>query len=390
VTVQDRTSFVARLDTPATPATIAAVGGVAFVLLRLFVIAKGNITRFVFAGRQFVNSAKAPAGLHVFPGTGYDGEFYYRLALDPADLSRTAFGITLDSVFRIQRIGLPVLSWLAAGGQHQLVPDAEVAVNLVALVVLAWMGGVIARDSGRHCAWGLLVAGYWGFLFSIGRDLPEVLASCFLVAGLVALRRERPVIAGLLFAGACLTIETTLDVVLAVAVVCIAQVVLRRRRPGWQDAAWVIPGVAFVGWQIVAWAATGGLPVRADAGANLAVPVVNMVGALGHYLARLPSVGASIWLGELCVLAAITVMAAWSVLWARIRSWERLAWAIALIVALSLARGIWYGRADFRGYEDLYLLSSVVLLGSKHRLWFPAAIVAVAWIVTFAHRVVAL
>jgi hypothetical protein len=36
------------------------------------------------------------------------------------------------------------------------------------------------------------------------------------------------------------------------------------------------------------------------------------------------------------------------------------------------------------------VLSTIVLLGSRRRLWVPAAIVGVVWLVTFAHRVVSL
>ena len=372
------------------PAALAAVAGTLFVLARLFLVAKGDLSRFVMAGRDFVNPAAAPAGLHVFAGSGYDGQFYYRLALDPADLAKTAFGVTLDAGFRIQRIGMSVLAWLASGGQHQLVPDALVGVNLAALVVLAWLGGVLAKDAGRHAAWGLLVAGYWGFLFSIGRDLPEVVASCFLVGGLLALRRDRPVLAGIVLSCAVLTLETTLDVVIAVAIVALVQIVRRVRRPGARDLAWVLPGLAFVGWQLTGWAVTGILPMRADTGDNLGTPAVAMVGAVVHYLARISSAGSLVWLGEFFVLAVVTLLAAWSLLRSRVPVWEKTAWVVAFLVAISLSRGIWYGRADFRGFEDLYLLSSILLLGSRQRLWLPAALVAVAWLVTFAHHVVEL
>lgn len=382
--------MVRALDSPAFPALAAAVGGVGFVLLRLAIVAKGDVTRFVFAGSDFVSRAAAPHGLYIFPGSGYDGEFYYRLALDPLDLARTAFGITLDAGFRVQRIGLPALSWLAAGGQRSLVPDAEIAVNVAALTVLAWLGGVMARQAGRHAMWGLLVAGFWGFVFSIGRDLPEVVASCFLVGGLLALRGRRWVIGGLLFAGAVLTLETTLDVVVAVGVLSIVQLLLRRRRPGAQDAAWVLPTLAFCGWQLAGWALTGTLPMRADAGDNLAAPLVNPIGALVHYLGHPFSATSLLWLGELFVLAVVTAMAAWALPRARVPAWEKLAWAVALLVALSLARGIWYGTANFRGFEDLYVLSSLVLLGSKRRLWLPAALVAIAWVVTVAHYAVSM
>ncbi len=380
--------LVSRTDNPIVSAAIAALAGTLFVLLRLFVVAKGDMSRFVMAGSDFVHAARAPAGLHVFRGSGYDGQFYYRLALDPADLAKTAFGITLDAGFRIQRIGMPVLAWLASGGQHQLVPEALVAVNLAALVVLAWLGALIAKDSGRHAGWGLLVAGFWGFLFSIGRDLPEVVASCFLVGGLVALRRARPALAGVVFACAVLTLETTLDVVVAIALVGLVQIARRARRPGAADLAWVLPGLAFVGWQLTGWAVTGALPVRSDTGDNLGVPVVNLVGAVVHRLTHVASASSLLWLGELVVLAVVTVFAAWSLLRSRGPVWEKAAWVVASLVAVSLARGVWYGHATFRGFEDVYLLSSIVLLGSRHRLWLPAVLVAIAWVVTFAHHVV--
>lgn len=375
------------LDNPLVPAAAAIAGATAFVLLRLHQVARDDVMRFIYAGRKFVNPARAPKGLVVYPGTGYDGQFYYRLALDPANLSRTAFGITLDSFFRVERIGYPVLAWLAAGGRDSLVPDSLIGVNIAALGVLAWFGALLARDSGRHAAWGLLVAGYFGFLFSLGRDLPEIVASAFLVAGLLNLRHRRPVLAGLLFAGAVLSIETTLDVVIGVAIVSLFEVATQRRRAGRHDWAWIIPGVGFVAWQAVGKVVTGTLPLSANAQANLGVPLVHMFGAIGHYASEMPSEHAAVWLGQFVVLATVVIGAAWSIRRTTIPDWERAAWVVSVLVVLSLSEALWFGKADFRGFEDAYLLSSIVLLGSRRRLWVVAALVLVAWGTTFAHRV---
>ncbi|MDA8381095.1 MAG: hypothetical protein M0020_09760 [Actinomycetota bacterium] len=51
-----------RLDAPAVPAVVAAMGVAVFVLLRLAVVAKGDVTRFVMARSDFVGRARAPAG----------------------------------------------------------------------------------------------------------------------------------------------------------------------------------------------------------------------------------------------------------------------------------------------------------------------------------------
>jgi hypothetical protein len=92
-------------------------------------------------------------------------------------------------------------------------------------------------------------------------------------------------------------------------------------------------------------------------------------------------------LGELIVLTAIAVLAALSLRSAKVRAWEKVAWVLAVLVVISLAPGIWRGEADFRGFEDLYVLSSVVLVGSRRNLMIPAILVGVAWVVTFVHRV---
>jgi hypothetical protein len=382
------TSLIAALpDHPAFPAAVAVVAAICFVLLRLELFAHGDLTRFIDAGRSFVDPSQAPRNLHIVPGSGYDGEFYYRLALDPANLHRTAFGITFDNASRLQRVTYSTLTWLVSGGgQRSVVPVALVIVNILGLGALGWLGGMIAKDAKRPAVYGLLVAGYFGFLFTLGRDLTEISAATFLLAGIVALRRDRPVLAGFLLAAAALSRETALAFAVAVGLVCVADIVRRRRRPGRKDLAWLIPGSIFVAWQAVGWSVYGVLPIRADAGGNLRLPFSAMFGAIGHFIWTLPNAHSAIWLGELIVLAAIAVLAGLSMRSAKVRSWEKTAWVLAVLVVISLAPGIWRGEADFRGFEDLYVLSSVILLGSRRSLMIPAALVGVAWVVTFVHR----
>lgn len=381
--------FIATLpDHPALPAAVAVVAATCFVLLRLEIFAHGDLTRFIDAGNSFVNPSKAPRGLHIVPGTGYDGEFYYRLALDPANLHRTAYGITFDNASRLQRVTYSTLAWLfAGGGQRAVVPISLVVVNILGFGALGWLGGMVARDSKRPAVYGLLIAGYFGFLFSLGRDLTEIAAASFLLAGIVALRRERPVLAGVLLAAAALSRETALAFAVAVGIVCVLEIIRGRRRPGRRDAAWLIPGLVFFSWQLVGWSVYGVDPLRADAGDNLRLPFSAMIPAIGHFLWTLPNAHSAIWLGELIVLTTVAVLAALSLRSAKVRAWEKVAWVLAVLVVISLAPGIWRGEADFRGFEDLYVLSSVVLVGSRRNLMIPAILVGVAWVVTFVHRV---
>src|SRR5690242_7968565 len=107
------------------------------------------------AGHTYTHRSQLPPGLLRVPSAGYDGQFYYRLALDPFNWHRTAFGITMDQSYRYTRIGYPVLAWIFSLGQHQLVPVVLVVLNLFAVAAMAMLGGMFARDAGRHALWGL-------------------------------------------------------------------------------------------------------------------------------------------------------------------------------------------------------------------------------------------
>ncbi len=198
---------LAWADRAAIAGLIVLASSLSFLALRLWVAAGGNITEFVRAAWPYSDRAHVPPGLVVFTTDGYDGQFYYRLALDPADLRHTAFGITMDAPFRFQRIGYPALAWLVSLGRHSWVPVALVVVNGAALTAIGVLGGILARESGRQALWGLLLAGYFGFFISLGCDLTEPVAAACLLGGVLAVRRGRPAIAGLMFAYGALTRE---------------------------------------------------------------------------------------------------------------------------------------------------------------------------------------
>ena len=381
---------VALPDSPVLPAAIAGVAGILFVVLRLLVVARGDPSRFVVAGTTFTDPATAPHGLHIFPSTGYDGQFFYRLGLDPVRMAHTAFGIRLDTTYRLQRIGYPALAWLFTGGQHRMLPDVLIILNVVGLAVLAWLGAVLAQDCGRHALWGLVFAAYFGAVLSLSRDLAEIVAACFALAGLIALRRARPILAGGALAAAALTRETALVIVAAVALVRLSQMVRSKARPGRDDLAWVIPGVVFGAWQLMVKAVTGSLPARSDAGSNLSFPLTAMVGGIHHFLTLMPSKTATIWFGELIVLAVVASLAGWSLRGSSVPAHEKLSWALMLLLLVSLSSAVWSNSADFRAFDELFLLSWLVLLGARRWNYVPALMTAGAWMVVAIYHVAVL
>ncbi len=82
------------------PAIIAFPGWLGFALARYQIWAEGHLSLFMMAGHVYTHRPQLPRGLLRVPNAGYDGQFYYRLALNPFDWHPTAFGITMDQSYR--------------------------------------------------------------------------------------------------------------------------------------------------------------------------------------------------------------------------------------------------------------------------------------------------
>jgi hypothetical protein len=380
---------------PWAPAAVALLVGVGMVLGRLVLVDHGDITRFIGLGVIYTHRSGLPPGLFVSRGAGWDGQYFYRLALDPLDLHRTAFGITLDTPYRLQRLGYPVLVWLAAAGRSALVPWALVGVNVAALGVLGGLGGRLARDSGRPAMWGVLFAGYWGFPLALSWDLTGVVLAAMLVAALLALRRHRPVLATFALTAAVLTKETALILVAAVA---LAELIApspapappphgegvdqrrfaffpRRRR----HLVWAVPLVVFAAWQVVLRLLVGGSAIGGDAGANLGLPLVALVDQVVRDLRHIGNVVFLIDLAEIALIVGLVALAL-------VTSWrtatlvhERYSLLGLTGLALCLSGAVWGGKKDLRSLAELFTVAMVVLVSSRRRLLAPAALVGYAW-----------
>jgi len=362
------------LDRPLTPGVAAALGILGFVLARWQRWSQGRISDWILVGSRFATRTQLAPGVGVRQNsTGYDGQFYYRLAINPADLAHTAYGITLDAPYRLMRIGYPVLTWLASAGHGGLVPVMLVVVNAAAMAVMGWLGGVFARRGGHHAAWGLLLPCYFGLLTSVSRDTAEPVACAFLLAGLLALRGRRPVLAGLLLAFGALTRETVIVAACAVALVRVTGLIRRRARPGREDLAWVLPAVVFAGWELIVKAVTGSVPLFADDDRNAGAPFAAAYDAVKYNLSTLSWSQFSwtdIWLLEFAVLAALAVMALACLRATRVPAHERVALVLFVIEICVVTPTTWDSlNADLRSFVEVYLMALVVLLGVPRARW---------------------
>jgi hypothetical protein len=361
-----------ELNRPIVPAVIAFLGWLGFALARWQVWAKGNLSLFIMAGHTYTHRAQLPASVPLVPSAGYDGQFFYRLALDPFNWNKTAFGITMDQSYRYTRIGYPILAWLVSLGQHQLVPLALVAINLVCVAAMAYLGGMFARDSGRHALWGLAFAAYFGLVISVGRDTAEPLAEACLLGGLLAYRRSRPVLATALFAVGAITRETILLAPAAIAVTRLVAMARRQTRPGRSDLTWLVPACAYGIVELAVHVAVKGeFPLLANSSRNLTAPFTAMIDALRFDVRHINTAHLSpidIALLEYATLGVFILAGLAVLLVTTAPAHERLAFVFFVLQLGLLSSQIWTSTfGEGRSLIEPYLLALIMLLATPRR-----------------------
>jgi len=368
-------SLWSRLNHPLVPGIIAFLGWLGFALARWQIWAKGHLSLFIMAGHVYTHRAQLPRGLLLVPSAGYDGQFFYRLALDPANWHATAFGITMDQTYRYTRIGYPILAWIFSLGQHQLVPVMLVVVNLLGVAAMAVLGGMFARDAGRHALWGLAFVAYFGLVISVGRDTAEPVAEACMLGGLLAYRRggtRMYLLATALFAYGAITRETILFAPAAIAVTRLIAIVRRRANPGLADLTWLGPAVAFGLVELaVQVAVKGEFPVLANSSRNLTLPFTALVDALKYNAAHLNTAHLSpidIAMLEYATLA-IFILAGFAVLWiTSAPGHERLAFVFFVLQLGLLSSQIWTSTfGEGRSLIEPYLMALVLLVSTPRR-----------------------
>jgi len=174
---------------------------------------------FVHLGSDFLSSAHSSHVIRPSIGAqstvGYDGQYYFAVAADPAharDYIQGSAGVVYSRIF------YPAASRAASLGSVRALPYAMLIINLLA--VLAGTAAVALWFVKRGFSpWPALLYGLFpGLIFTAFRDLTEPLA--FGLAALAVLtfdvkRTRRLVLSAVLFALAVLTRETIVPFALA-------------------------------------------------------------------------------------------------------------------------------------------------------------------------------
>ena len=362
------------------------------------------------AGSIFVGPT-APKELVIKQGDGgYDGQFVYRLAIEPFTTATTGHGITFyQPGYRQQRIMTALLAHLVSGVPGPSTAVAIIIVNALALVVALVAGVRIAESFGFEWGWGLLLALPACLPASFALDLTEPVEWAGVLCAVLAARRGRWLLAGIAFTFAVLARETAGAFVAGYVIESIVVLLPRREAREWARAWLLMPVVVEAAWQVRLWAVWGSVPALTGFGNTVVsgttsshVDALRSEGASNSYpllgIARTflngfvtgdtsrPVLGVT-YVIERTVLLLLIGTAAWLLVTRRVRIGIALtvAWVLAALVALSMSG--WVDDIQFlRPTMEVWALSILVLLHSRTKwslVLLRAAIAVVSWQVIF-------
>jgi hypothetical protein len=315
------------------------------------------------------DSGDIPWQKYAHPKPGYDGQFYFRLALDPFTDQRKAFGINLDApVVRQQRILLPFFTWLIARGGLEITPVVMMAINLGAIAGCAFVTSLLLIGFGISGWYGLLFALYPGFAVSAGRFLTEPLALFMILSSLLMLAHRKNLMAAILLSFAVLARETATLVVAAGFFTWLSGKILQN---GNKDnfsphfSFWLYPTLTFFLWQLWLWNNWSIVLLDGDNISKIGLPLAGFIRATAGNITSLnPETGF-----YLIMLLAVVVYQIFICRW--IRHFPLLlliSWACYVLLISCTKTAVWSNSTSFlRLSAELNMLGLLAYVIVKKR-----------------------
>ena len=328
------------------------------VVLRLLIPGDMDPTMFLTIGRekpvQKEYAERLLGRVDTRPGAGHDGKFFFAQANDPWYLDPEQHAEVLDRPFyRAGRMLYPLI----AGG-FGLFPPGIVVWSLVIINLLGLGAGtLIAAKLAR--AWsvspwlGLAVALNVGLLYEVAIDGSGVVAYACCLAGVYAVVRERPWLAGSAFAAAALSREVMVAFALGVFILAW----LELRRPLWHIV--IAPAVALAAWWTYLGFRLNGVSGTGGAPRLFSPPFIGILQALRSWIAE-PDAQVAFNAVLLIIVVAFTVLAP--------RSRLPIAWGALPFVAMAmvLSVDVWLEPFDFsRALAPVFTAAPFLLAVSR-------------------------
>jgi hypothetical protein len=313
-------------------------------------LAGNHLFGFISFGNKFVSASESQIPLqYIGNNSGYDGTFYYRLALDPFSRDERVQGIRFDNPpYRQQRILLPALTWIFARGDPDLTATMMLVINLLAIAGLTLVGGALLISYGLSPWPALLLAFYPGFAISAARFLSEPLSCLLLLLSLLGLVHRRLAWGGFALVLAVLARETALVAALAISVIWVLQSVLHLKFDRWRAPGpvyWLPAILSYIFWQVWLLGNWSASTFSSTEQANLLVwPLTGIVASLRELLTEFSLANAFFLFMMLATISWIVMVA---FIFRRAQGSFRWIWLAYLALAALLGTAVWTNSFAF-------------------------------------------
>ncbi|MDD2807841.1 MAG: hypothetical protein PHW95_04980 [Patescibacteria group bacterium] len=319
-----------------------------------------DLSSFIILGDKFVNNEAPPDRVMVITDSyGYDGQFYYRLALNPFTQEKTAYGITLDQpALRHQRILYPLIIWLSALGNSQATPLIMIIVNIVSLFGLTGLAIKLTKDNNQPLWFSMIIPLYPAFLIALSRDLTEILSSFLLIFGYLFFTKNRYYFSVTLLTLAVLTRETTLIFPTIISLYFFILFIINKKRTELTRALiFFLPLAVYAIWQIILYKIWGQLPFLLSNSLNITYPLKGL-----GYIFYFKTFTAKLRILEVIYLLGVIILGA--INFKKISDWPlKLTWLSYVILSCFYAKWIWSEDwTFFRAFTELYIFSFILVL----------------------------
>jgi len=116
----------------------------------------GDPAALIVPGQTHADYELLPPNAYVYPGPGYDGQFFFYLAQDPLLTGKAASRDDVESshdidhvAYRYQRILLPALGWLSSWGHPRVLEWTLPLINLFAVLAAGFLLARFLAARGR-------------------------------------------------------------------------------------------------------------------------------------------------------------------------------------------------------------------------------------------------
>lgn len=215
-----------------------------------------------------------PPGIIVHKTDGFDGQYYYMMALNPT-LEKVHIGPNF-----FQRILYPVLVKIISFNYPPLFPIVFILINLASILISSYVLLLLLKKYNANLNLAFLWAFNVGFLISITRNLTEPLMVCFIALMVYFFEKEKHWHASLFLAFAILTRELALPIYVAMLLYFLIKLDFKRL------FIYTLSIIPFSIWELVLIYKTGVFPLILSSYALSRIPA----GFLDYFYKFLPNV----------------------------------------------------------------------------------------------------